>query len=61
MRKSTLDIDKSDGNAMYRRFVRQFSNYVSPFCKNDPEQLTYLEQFITESSSSSQGLLKFSF
>ena len=48
MRKPTPDIDKFDGNAiLYRRFVRQFNNYVSSFCENDHERLTYLEQFTT--------------
>ena len=48
IQKPTLDIDQFDGNAiLYRRFVRQFNNYVSLFCENDHERLTYLEQFTT--------------
>ena len=48
MRKPSLDIDKFDGDALlYRRFVRQFDNYVSAFCDNDHERLTYLEKFTT--------------
>ena len=48
MRKPSPDIYKFDGNALlYRRFVRQFNNYVSAFCDNDDERLTYLEKFTT--------------
>ena len=43
MRKPSPDIDKFEGNELlYRRFVQQFNNYVSAFCDNDHERLTYL-------------------
>ena len=48
MGKPCPDIDKFDGNALlYRRFVRQFNNYVSAFCDKDHERLTCLEKFAT--------------
>ncbi len=48
MSKPLPDIEKFDGNAlMYRRFVRQFTNYVGAYCENDSERLTYLEQYTT--------------
>ena len=46
MKKPPTDIEKFDGDALlYRRFVRQFNNYIGAFCENDYERLTYLEQF----------------
>ena len=41
MKKPPTDIEKFDGYALlYRRFVRQFNNYIGAFCENDYERLT---------------------
>ena len=44
--KPTLDIANFDGNAiLYRRFVSQFNNYVSSFCR-DPKMAALPEDRI---------------
>ena len=41
MKKPPTDIEKFDGDALlYRRFNRQFNNYIGAFCENDYERLT---------------------